>query len=123
VKVSNSIYSARNIYVINGHMCFLTTYDKARKRRGNSEYVVRSLPDRVSQLLFQYLVFVRPFARALDRRESEWLFGDGQGPWAGTQLSWELAKATNKYLGVRLTVSGFHVATCRNWHCRPAFDA
>jgi hypothetical protein len=52
VKVSNSIYSARNIYVINGRMCFLTTYDKARKRRGNSEYVVRSLPDRVSQLLF-----------------------------------------------------------------------
>jgi hypothetical protein len=60
-------------------MCFLTTYDKARKRRGNSEYVVRSLLDRVSQLLFQYLVFVRPFARVLDRRESEWLFGDDQG--------------------------------------------
>jgi superfamily II DNA helicase RecQ len=111
VKVSNSIYSARNIYVINGRMCFLTTYDKARKRRGNSEYVVRSLPDRVSQLLFQYLVFVRPFARALDRRESEWLFGDSNGPWAGAQLSWELAKATNKHLGVRLTVSMWrHVA-------------
>ena len=86
-------------------------YDKARKRRGNSEYVIRSLPDRVSQLLFQYLVFVRPFARALDHRESEWLFGDGQGPWVGAQLSWELAKATNKHLGVRLTVSMWrHVA-------------
>jgi hypothetical protein len=111
IKVSNSIYSARNIYVINGRMCFLTTYDKARKRRGNSEYVVRSLPDRVSQLLFQYLVFVRPFARVLDHRESEWLFGDNRGPWAGAQLSWELAKATNQHLGVRLTVSMWrHVA-------------
>lgn len=30
MKVSNSVYSARNIYVINGRVCFLTTYDKAR---------------------------------------------------------------------------------------------
>jgi superfamily II DNA helicase RecQ len=86
-------------------------YDKARKRRGNSEYIIRSLPDQVSQILAQYLVFVRPFARALDQRESEFLFADKRGPWAGEQLSRELAKATNKHLGVRLVVSAWrHIA-------------
>ena len=111
VKASNSIYSAWNIYIINGRVCFITTYDKAQKRRGNSEYVVRCLPDAVSQLVVQYLVFVRPFARVLDQRESEWLFGDDQGPWAGEQLTRALAQATTKHLGVRLTVAGWrHVA-------------
>ncbi|KAH9203255.1 hypothetical protein DL95DRAFT_321784 [Leptodontidium sp. 2 PMI_412] len=65
-KVSNSIYSARNIYVINGRLCILSTFDKARKRRGNIEYIVRFLPDELSQIMVQYLVRVRPFARALD---------------------------------------------------------
>jgi hypothetical protein len=51
IKVNNSIYSARNIYVINGRMWFLTMYDKARKRRGNTEYIVRCLPDEVGQTI------------------------------------------------------------------------
>jgi len=111
IKVSNGIYSARNIYVINGRVCFLTMYDKARKRRGNTEYIVWCLPDEVGQVLAQYLVYVRPFARALDRRESEYLFGDLRGPWAGEELSRELSQVTRKHVGVRLTVSGWrHVS-------------
>ena len=111
IKVSNSVYSARNIYVINGRMVFLTMYDKARKRRGNTDYIIRCLPDDISQVLVQYLVYVRPFARALDRRESEYLFADERGPWAGEELSRELAKTTSKHLGVRLTVQSWrHVA-------------
>ncbi|KAH6689955.1 hypothetical protein BKA61DRAFT_432735, partial [Leptodontidium sp. MPI-SDFR-AT-0119] len=50
IKVSNSIYSARNIYIINGRVCFLTMYNKARKRRGNTEYIIRYLSDEVSQI-------------------------------------------------------------------------
>jgi hypothetical protein len=50
IKVSNSIYSARNMYVINGRLCILTMYDKARKRRGSTEYIVRFLPDELSQV-------------------------------------------------------------------------
>ena len=79
IKVSNSMYSVQNIYIINGQVCFLTMYDKAWKRRGNTEYIVRYLPDTIGQTLVQYLVFVRPFARVLDRRESEYLFGDTRG--------------------------------------------
>lgn len=88
-------------------------YDKARKRRGNTEYIIRCLPDELSQVLVQYLVYVSPFARALplDRRESEYLFGDVRGPWAGEELSQELGRTTEKHLGVRLTASSWrHVA-------------
>jgi hypothetical protein len=82
-------------------------YDKARKRRGNTDYIIRVLPDKVSQIVAQYIVYVRPFARVLDHRESEYLFADEQGPWAGEELSRELAKATRKHLGVRLTVQAW----------------
>ena len=88
-------------------------YDKSRRRRGNTDYIIRYLPDELSQVLVQYLVYVSPFARALplDRRESEYLFGDAQGPWAGEELSQALGRATEKHLGVRLTASGWrHVA-------------
>jgi hypothetical protein len=67
----------------------------------------------LSQVLVQYLVYVSPFARALplDRRESEYLFGDVRGPWAGEELSRELSGISQKHLGVRLTVSAWrHVA-------------
>jgi hypothetical protein len=88
-------------------------YDKARKRRGNTEYIIRYLPNELSQVLVQYLVYVSPFARALplDRRESEYLFGDARGPWAGEELSETLSRITAKHLGVRLTALGWrHVA-------------
>lgn len=111
VKVSNSIYSARNVYVINGRMCFLTMYDKARKRRGNTDYIVRFLSDPVSQILAQYLVYVRPFARALDQRESEYLFAGSYGPWAGNELTAAMVRASQKYLGTRVTTQGWrHIA-------------
>jgi hypothetical protein len=116
-KVSNSVYSARGWYVMNGRLCFLTMYDKARKRRGNTEYIVRFLPDEISQIMVQYLVYVRPFARVVEYEMTkslpnpEYLFRDARGPWAGEELTRALSQATTKYLGVRLTVSGWrHVA-------------
>jgi hypothetical protein len=89
IKISNSMFLARNIYVINRRMCFLTMYNKAQKRRGNTEYIIRCLLDELSQVLMQYLVYVSLFAHALplDRQESEYLFRDIQGPWAGKELS------------------------------------
>lgn len=47
IKVNNSVYLAWNIYVINRRMCFLTMYNKARKRRGNTKYIVRCLLEEV----------------------------------------------------------------------------
>src|SRR5277367_5659518 len=82
IKISNGMFLAQNIYIINRRMCFLTMYNKARKRRGNTKYIIRCLPNELSQVLVQYLVYVSPFACALllDRQELEYLFKDVQGP-------------------------------------------
>jgi hypothetical protein len=61
-------------------MCFLTMYDKAQRRRRNTEYIVWCLPYELGQVAVQYLVYVSLFARTLDHRESEYLFVDIQGP-------------------------------------------
>lgn len=111
IKVCNSTYSARNVVVLNGRVCIVTMYDKSRRRRGNTDYVIRVLPDDLSQMVAQYIVYVRPFVRVLDMRESEYLFADTRGPWAGEQLSRELTSETTKHLGVRLTVRAWrHIA-------------
>ncbi|KIM92475.1 hypothetical protein OIDMADRAFT_139601, partial [Oidiodendron maius Zn] len=65
IKVRNSIVSNRNIFVINGRVAVVTTYDKSLKRRGKVEYVFRCFPDRLSQVIAQYLVYVLPFSRIL----------------------------------------------------------
>jgi hypothetical protein len=65
IKISNSMFSAWNIYVINGRIYFLTIYDKVWKRRGNTKYIIWCLPNELSQVLVQYLVYVSPFAQAL----------------------------------------------------------
>jgi hypothetical protein len=83
IKFINSIYSTRNIYVLNGRMAFMTYYDKSRSRHMTTEYMMHYLPDELSQALVQYLVFVCPFMRNLGREESEYLFVDKRGPWAG----------------------------------------
>ena len=95
-------------------------YNKTQRQQGNMDYIIQCLLDELSQVLVQYLVYIRPFARALplDRRETEYLFGDTRGPWAGQELTEALSRATEKHLGVRLTVSGWrHVAIgIGTWH-------
>src|SRR5271156_2957757 len=111
IKVQNSVTSSRNIFVINGRMAVVTTYDKARKRRGKTEYVFRCFPDQLSQVIAQYLVYVLPFSRVVEKTKGDFLFADKHGPWIKDQLSKAVAVATAKHLGVRLTVSSWrHVA-------------
>ena len=52
----------------------VTTYDKSRKRRGKTEYVFRYFPDRLSQILVQYLVYVLPFTRVVLKTKGDFLF-------------------------------------------------
>jgi hypothetical protein len=105
IKFANSIYSARNIYILNGRIAFVICYDKSRSRYITTEYIVRYLPDELSQILAQYIAFISPFTRNLGREESEYLFMDKRSPWARTELTAGLAEATARYLGVRLPVS------------------
>ena len=108
--------------MINGRVAVVTTYDKSLKRRGKIEYVFRCFPDRLSQVIIQYLVYVLPFSHVVEKTKSEFLFADEHGPWIKDQLSVAVAVATAKHLGVRLTVSGWrHVAIAiANEHLRKA---
>ena len=40
IKVYNSQYSTRNIMVLNSRVAIITIYNKARKRRGNTKYIL-----------------------------------------------------------------------------------
>ena len=112
VKVRNGVRSSRNVFIINGRVAVVTTYDKARRRRGRTEYVFRCFPDRLSQVIGQYLVYVLPFSRVVARTKGDFLFAtDPDRPWIEDQLSGAVAAATAKHLGVRLTVSSWrHIA-------------
>jgi hypothetical protein len=73
IKVQNSARSSRNVFVINGRVAVVTTYDKCRKRRGKTEYVFRCFPDQLSQIIVQYLVYVLPFTRVVQKTKGDFL--------------------------------------------------
>jgi len=109
LKIRTSIYSLGNLRVINGRVAIITEYDKSRSIRGLSHYVVRFLPDRLGQVLIQYIAFIDSYARPLpmDKREDEFLFSGPNGPWTGVEGTETMIEATEKYLGVRLTWGGW----------------
>lgn len=112
IKVRNSATSSRNIFVINGRVAVVTTYDKSCKRWGKTEYVFCCFPDQLSQIIVQYLVYVLPFTRVVSKTKGDFLFAvEKDEPWIQDQLSAAVAVATAKHLGVRLTVSSWrHIA-------------
>lgn len=122
IKVQNSVTSSRNVFIINGRVAVVTSYDKAQKRRGKTEYIFRCFPDQLSQIITQYLVYVLPLTRVLAKTKGDYLFADEHGPWVKDQLSEAVAVATMKHVGVRLTSSGWrHVAIAiANEHLRKA---
>ncbi len=65
IKVCNTPATIRNIFVYEGLICTLIQYNKGQGDNTNPFYVVRFLPALVSQLLYQYLVFIRPFVEHL----------------------------------------------------------
>ena len=82
IKVRNSAASSRNIFIINGRVAVVTTYDKSRKRRGKTEYVFRCFPDQLSQIIVQYLVYVLPFTRVVQKTKGDFLFAvEKDEPW------------------------------------------
>jgi len=100
IKVQNSVTSSRNIFVINGRVAVVTTYDKARKRQGKTEYIFRCFPDQLSQVIAQYFVYVLPFSQVVEKTKGDFLFATEHKPWIKDQLSGAVAVATAKHLGV-----------------------
>ena len=65
VRYQNSRQVMRNVFAYNGRLAIITEYHKARSRTNHAFYVVRFLPRLVSEILFRYLAYVRPFANSL----------------------------------------------------------
>jgi hypothetical protein len=76
IKVQNSVTSSRNVFIVNGRVAVVTTYDKSIKRRGKIEYVFRCLPDQLSQVIAQYLVYVLLFSQVVAKHQGDFLFAD-----------------------------------------------
>ena len=76
VKVYNTVYTQRNVYILGGEAVFITLYDKNLSKRDNIEFIMRFLPSKVGKILVKYLVFVRLFVKALlvDKRNDDYLF-------------------------------------------------
>jgi hypothetical protein len=68
IKWCNTRQVSRNVFVYHGRLILVLEYHKARAITNNSFYVVRVLPKAVSQILFQYLAYVRPFVEALSHQ-------------------------------------------------------
>uniref|UniRef100_A0A0D2XRY5 Uncharacterized protein n=2 Tax=Fusarium oxysporum (strain Fo5176) TaxID=660025 RepID=A0A0D2XRY5_FUSOF len=67
VRVRNHGTAERSFYVYNGFMIYVTRSHKA-KRSTNREFIVaRFFPFQVGQLLYTYLVYIRPFVDMLAR--------------------------------------------------------
>lgn len=64
---SNSASSERGIYVYNGYLVYITHHHKAKVSTNNEFHIVRYLPHRAGELLYYYLVYIRPFTDMLNR--------------------------------------------------------
>lgn len=65
IRWCNTRQSLRNIFVHNGRLVIVIEYNKTRASTNHSFYVVRVLPLVVSEMLFIYLAYIRPFCDAL----------------------------------------------------------
>jgi hypothetical protein len=68
VKAENPKDFFRNVFVYNGHLCFLTEYHKARSSTNYAFYVARFFPSIVGRMLYTYIVYVRPYVEHLAAR-------------------------------------------------------
>jgi hypothetical protein len=68
IKWCNTQTTMRNVFVLHSLLLIVLEYQKAQYSTNRAFYVVQALPLVVSQLLFCYLAYVRPFAEALSHQ-------------------------------------------------------
>jgi hypothetical protein len=107
LECENGPSTERGIYVWNGSMVYLTRHHKAKRSTNWEFYVVRFLPAQGGRLLFQYLVYIRPFTEMLRREmripedlknKTHHLFYSDQAgrPWLSPQFRVILQRATEQ---------------------------
>ena len=68
IKVCNTESTIRNIHISHGRLCTLTQYNKSLASVQQAFYIIRFPPLVVSEILYRYLVCIRPFVRHLRAR-------------------------------------------------------
>lgn len=109
----NGPSTSRGVYVHAGAMMYVTRHAKARRSTNQEFQVARYLPQADSELLLQYLAYVRPFAEMLRRicyRQEEGrrlLFSSPESPaqpWTAEVLTRALKKLTRRVCAVAFGV-------------------
>jgi hypothetical protein len=97
VRWADSAAVPRNIFVYNGRVMLVFSYNKAGLKSNNSFYIVRFPAPSVQHVLFLYLAYIRPFSDFLAR-----------------QLKIAASKATNPHLFTtyRSLATCFRAETC-----------
>jgi hypothetical protein len=67
IEHCNGPTTSRGLYAHRGAMCFVTRHSKARHSTNQEFQVARYLPRRESNLIFNYLVYIRPFVDMINR--------------------------------------------------------
>lgn len=101
IECCNGPSTSRGIYVHAGAIVYVTRHAKARRLTNQEFQVARYLPPHESELLVQYLIYIRPFAEMLRREcygyrtDRRLLFSsseDPERPWNSTLLTKALKK-------------------------------
>jgi superfamily II DNA or RNA helicase len=116
IRFRNGFLQARNIYVVDGRVIFVTRYHKSQALFGEPKVIPRFLPWRLGQAMAVYLAYVQPFMEELDQQtnglpRSDHLWHDKNGSWSTYHLTKVLKAETAIRMGQEFTTSGYrHVA-------------
>jgi superfamily II DNA or RNA helicase len=116
LRFRNGVLQARNFYVVDGRLIFVTRYHKSQAMFGEPKVIPRFIPWRLAQVFAVYLVYVQPWVEELDQQtnglpRSDHLWHDKNGSWTTHHLTKALREETAIRMGQELTTSGYrHVA-------------
>jgi hypothetical protein len=63
LKIFNTDSAQRNIFIYNGQLCSIQSYNKSHRASKKLFYTVRHFPPCVSSILYRYLLCIRPFVQ------------------------------------------------------------
>ena len=106
------------MFVLHGQLLVIIEYQKAQRTTNKAFHVVRALLPAVSQLLFCYLAFVRPFAESLSHQTGQlsskqskiapYIFATGsRAPFQADQLTAVMKKHSKRTYSATLTVASY----------------
>lgn len=113
IECENGPTTSRGFYIHDRALCYVTRHSKSRRTTNQEFQVARYLPPYASQVLAEYLIYVRPFVTMLRRiclgqnEASRLLFhypGRPDAPWKADVLTKALRAHTNDLCGVEIGI-------------------